>query len=294
MKRKSPLVLICALLLFLPISSLFAQLHINEFLASNNSNTTDEFGEFEDWIEIYNSGSSNVDLAGYFISDNLLNLIVWQVPSTNASLTTVPAGGFLILWADKDIAQGANHLNLKLGASGEDIVLVDPDGETIIDQYTFSAQVEDVSFGRTPDAGSNWDFFAQPTPGATNDTPTGTTQVFPPTASISGGIYSGSISVSLSTTTNGASIYYTLDGSHPSENDEEYDGAISIDENTPLRARAYLDPMLPSTIHTETYLFDVDHTFPIITYTADPVEMFDSNSGMYVKVDEDFEINVNV
>lgn len=286
-----PTTISSALLLFLFSFQVQAQLSLNEFLASNNENIADESGDFEDWIEIYNAGSADINLAGYYISDDLLNPLLWQISTDDPSLTTVPAGGFLILWADKDIDDGANHLDFKLGASGEDIVLVDPDGVTIIDQYSFTAQVEDVSFGRV---GNAWDFFAQPTPGAANNTPPGAPTVFQPIASLQGGLHSGTISVTLSSATNGATIYYTTDGSHPSDNDDEYDGPIEIDGNTPLRARAYLDPSIPSSIMTETYLFDIDHTFPVIAYTADPEEMFGSNPGMYVNFEEDIEINVNV
>ena len=281
-------------LLLLITTVLPAQLSINEFLASNSSIIADESGDFEDWIEIYNAGSADVDLGGYYISDNLAAPLAWQIPTTNASLTTVPAGGFLILWADKDIDDGENHIDIKLGADGEDIILVDPDGVTIIDQYTFATQVEDVSFGRTQDGAGDWDYFGQPTPGATNDTPAGAPQVFAPVASMKGGIYSGNITVSLTTSTEDAIIYYTLDGSHPSDNDNEYTGPLTIDENTPLRARAYLDPFIPSSIQTETYLFDISHTMPVIAYTADPDEMFDDDDGMYTNDDDDIEINVNV
>jgi len=49
--------------------------------------------------------------------------IQWQIPATNAALTTIPAGGYLIFWADDEIAQGANHLNFKLSGGGESVVL---------------------------------------------------------------------------------------------------------------------------------------------------------------------------
>ncbi len=145
-----------------------AQLFINEFLASNASSITDESGAFEDWIELYNAGPTDVNLAGYYISDDATNPLIWQISADNASLTTVPAGGYLILWADKDTEEGANHVDIKLGAGGEDLVLTAPDGVTTIDQLTFGPQSDDISYGRELDGAANFQFFTSPTPAAAN------------------------------------------------------------------------------------------------------------------------------
>jgi len=142
--------------------TLNAQIYINEFLASNETSITDEAGDFEDWIEIYNAGNADVDLAGYYISDDILEPLLWQIPTGSPSLTTVPAGGYLILWADKDTDDGANHIDIKLGAGGEDIILTNPDGVTVVDQLTFGAQTEDVSNGRETDGAANFVFFSSP------------------------------------------------------------------------------------------------------------------------------------
>lgn len=292
MKKQIRLLAYTLALMLGSLSNANAQLFINEFMASNGSTIADEAGDFEDWIEIYNAGASAINLAGYYMSDDASDPLQWQIPADNASLTTVPAGGYLLLWADKD--PGANHLDFKLGSGGEDIVLVAPDGLTIIDQYTFVTQFEDVAFGRTEDGGANWDFFGEPTPGATNDTDPGAPKVANPVFSIAGGFYSGNVAVSLSTSTEDAAIHYTLDGSKPSESDAIYNGPITITANTPLRARAFLSPLVPSDIKTETYLFDIDHTFPVVSYTADPEDLFDPETGMYTNFEEDIEINVNV
>jgi len=166
---KAIMQLLHVLVLLFSFSLLSAQnLSINEFLAANESTISDESGDFEDWIEIYNSGSTDINLAGYYISDDPSELDLWQIPNTNAALTTVPAGGYLILWADKDTDDGENHVDLKLGASGESVVLVSPNGNTILDQIDFGQQSDDVSFGRESDGAANLVFFTTPTPGAMN------------------------------------------------------------------------------------------------------------------------------
>ncbi|MFT5386163.1 MAG: hypothetical protein ACI81W_003575, partial [Saprospiraceae bacterium] len=158
-----------ALCIILYAGPLFSQLSINEFMADNASTITDELGEYEDWIEIYNAGSSAIDIGGYYISDDLTAPLLWQIPTSNASLTTIPAGGFLLLWADKDTDDGENHINIKLGAGGEDIILTSSDGTTVIDQLTFGAQSSDISYGRTLDGGQDFQLFTSPTPNASNE-----------------------------------------------------------------------------------------------------------------------------
>ncbi len=145
-------------------------LYINEFMASNSIGITDEFGEYEDWIEIYNANSFAVNLAGLYITDDLAVLDKWQFPSTNAVLTNIPAGGYIIIWADKDSLQSELHTNFKLSSLGEDIALVeDDDGDlVIIDELTFASQTNDVSYGHYPDASGSFEFFTEPTPNATN------------------------------------------------------------------------------------------------------------------------------
>jgi len=147
-----------------------AILFINEFLASNDSCYADENGEFDDWIEIYNAGNISADLGGLYITDDLTDLIAWQIPDTDPDLTTIMPGGYIILWADKEPEQGVLHVDINLSADdGEDVGLVEADGTTIIDSYTFGAQEPDISEGRLPDGEDNWQFFTVPTPGASNE-----------------------------------------------------------------------------------------------------------------------------
>ena len=143
-----------------------AQIVINEIMAKNESFLTDPEGEFEDWIEIYNGGSSAVNLANYIITDGNTT---WQIPASNASETTVPAEGFLLFWADKDPEQGANHINFKLSGDGELLLLYMPDGTTLVDQLDFGAQNTNLSYGRVLDGAATFQIFTGPTPGASNN-----------------------------------------------------------------------------------------------------------------------------
>lgn len=143
-------------------------LFVNEFLASNSACWADESGEFDDWVELYNSSLSSIDVGGMYITDRLEGDL-YLIPSTDATLTTVPSKGYLILWFDKDEAQGPHHIGEKLSGDGEGIYLLS-DSTTIVDSLSFEVQETDVSMGRLPDGTDNWVKFVVPSPGATNNT----------------------------------------------------------------------------------------------------------------------------
>ena len=56
-----------------------AQVVINEYSAANFSNFQDNFGEYEDWFELYNTGTESFNLDGYYLSDKSNNLTKYQI-----------------------------------------------------------------------------------------------------------------------------------------------------------------------------------------------------------------------
>ena len=145
-----------------------SQLQLNELLASNNTNQMDEFFEFDDWIEIYNPGGI-INLAGYYLSDDPLNLIKHQIPATDPGATTMLPGSFKVFFADKDnLTQGALHTNFTLSGNGETVFLTAPDGVTIIDQIQYPQMAPDISYGRSCEACTTWQYFNTVTYSAPN------------------------------------------------------------------------------------------------------------------------------
>ena len=171
---------------FVPISFEAHKLHINELQSVNNTTLQDEYGEFNDWVEIYNMEGAPVDLAGYYATDDLCDLRKWQIKSGDPSKTTIDTDDWLILWADKDTLQGGNHLNFKLNSS-EMFILTYPDGVTIVDSMSFNLN-PDESIGSDYDGSNNDVVFVKSdiTPGtsnngtvAVNEISTETIQVYP-------------------------------------------------------------------------------------------------------------------
>ncbi len=143
-------------------------LYINELLASNATGITDENGEYDDWFEIFNPNAFDVDLAGWYVSDDPAQITRYQFDPAGMD-AVAPAQGWLLVWADNQTAQGNLHTNFALSASGESIILTAADGATIVDQVEFGPQDPDESYGRQSDGGTPWVTFTAPTPGASNN-----------------------------------------------------------------------------------------------------------------------------
>ena len=138
---------------------------INEFMASNNASIADEAGEYDDWIEITNAGSSTEWLGSKFLSDDLSDRNRWKMPNK-----WLQPGGFILIWADGQDDQGIYHTNFKLSAAGEEIGIFDAPstGFRVIDRIIYNEQTTNISFARTVDGGNQWLVSATPTPGTSN------------------------------------------------------------------------------------------------------------------------------
>ncbi|MCA9235949.1 MAG: chitobiase/beta-hexosaminidase C-terminal domain-containing protein, partial [Planctomycetales bacterium] len=125
-----------------------ADVVISEFLASNSGGLEDGDGDSSDWIELYNTTGSAIDLEGYYLTDDAQSLTKWAFP---AGVTIAPQSTLLVFASDKDGAGplGELHTNFKLSASGEYLGLVAPNGTTIVDAYApeFPPQTTNVSYG---------------------------------------------------------------------------------------------------------------------------------------------------
>ena len=156
----------CGLVSLQAMAEGLPSLVINEFMASNDF-AVEDFdvpGEFDDWFEIYNQGTVAVDMSGMYVTDDLAELDMWQLPDG----IVIQPGEFLVFWADRQMEQGPMHVDFKLSAGGEEIVLVMPDAVTIIDQVVFGQQTTDFSKGRNPDGSEFWNYYILSTPGQTN------------------------------------------------------------------------------------------------------------------------------
>ena len=174
------------------------------------------------------------------------------------------------------------HTNFSLASAGETIFLADSAG-TIVDSLAFQQQTADISYGRQPDGSSTLAFFSPPTPGDSNSASGFNSLASAPEFSETGGFYSSTISVELSSPEPNATIYYTLDATEPTTADLLYSTPIEITTTSVLRARAFIDQSLPSAIQTHTYFMNESSDLVTISLVTDPGNFFDEDSGIYVR-----------
>lgn len=147
------------------------KLVINEFLAENTETLADAAGQYDDWIELYNGSDQSINVAGLYLTDDFNTPSLWRIAEYQPDVTTIAPGGFLLIWADKEMHQGLLHADIKLAASGEQLALIKlVEGQPVyIDSIRYSQQQQDISRGRSYDGAVSWRDFSVPTPGQTND-----------------------------------------------------------------------------------------------------------------------------
>lgn len=160
-------------------------------------------------------------------------------------------------------------------------------GQNLLAIHGLNASTSDSSFLVQPeiiagalDAGSLPVFYGNglATPGWINGTPSSLGNVADTQFSVRRGFYTSPISVAITSTTPGAIIHYTTDGSPPSAtHGTPYTGPLAISSTTVVRAIATLDGWVPTDVDTQTYLFPDD----IITQSADgsPAPGWPATSG---------------
>ena len=221
-----------------------------------------------DWIELENLTSQPLDIGGLYLTDDAGYRQKWQIPLG----TTLSASGRLIVLATgRDILdtrldeQGLLHTNFSLSSDGEYLALTDATG-VVLHEYApqYPPQLPAVSYGMVN--GTPY-FFALPTPGERNF-PGLPGVVQSPEFSVSRGLFSDPFTLQITTTTPGATMVYTTDGSAPTLQNGIQTAApdaqtsptveVSIAATTTLRAAAFKDGLLPTPVETQTYIFPAD------------------------------------
>lgn len=131
-----------------------AQVVISEFVADNKSTLADEDGAFSDWIELYNTGTSTLNLSGWSLTDDPTRQSRWQMPATNLT-----ARGFMVVFAsgkNRAVPGATLHADFSLKAGGEYLALLRPNGSIATEfSPTFPTQFPDVSYGMAQDVTTN-------------------------------------------------------------------------------------------------------------------------------------------
>ena len=275
MKHKSYFIL-C--FLFLQFSLLRAAVFINELMPRNVSCLINEDFNFEGWVELYNSGPQSVDITSYYFSDDVNNLLKWRIKTGDL----LKPGQFVVIYFDE--LDKKNHANFKLKPEGGALYLSDS-RENRIDRISYMTPQRNISYGRKPDGGTSMGHFLNATPGRSNNGEVSTFEkADAPVFDLSAGFYQTSRQVTIQSSSVGARIYYTTDGSEPKINSSIlYTAPVLIAKNTPLRAIAVVNGALPSEITTASYFINSGSiTLPVVSLVTDSILFYSDEIGMLV------------
>jgi hypothetical protein len=257
--------------LFLPYIA-ESQIVINEIMAANANMVIEaDYYNFPDWLEIYNNGTSMINLSEYFLSDNKDELKKWQFPSVPLN-----TGQYYVVYCDKKGT--GRHATFGLSADGETIYLSDNSG-IIIDQVKFGKQFSDVAYGRDPSNPDQWFFCSVPTPGGLNSITTATIQS--PGAGYS--IPAGRLNSAGMLTLTGNGIKYTTSGAEPETISPSYSQPLDINYTMVVKTKTFQDGYLPGETYASTFfLNEHEFTLPVVSISFTPAYFYDNTIGIHV------------
>jgi hypothetical protein len=248
-----------------------AQVHINEYSAANWQQFYDNHNDHEDWIELYNAGTTAADIGGFWISDDPADPQKFQFPAG----TVIDANGFLIVWCSgrNRAENGVFHTGFKLTQTKnnpESLVLTNAQGLTVESVTTEKTAVHQ-SRCRSTDGAGTWKICTDPTLGASNNqSPQYDGFAKRPDMDQIAGFYAGSVTVTISVDEPDDEIYYTIDGTEPTKLSPKYTAPLVLDKTTVVKARSFnpSHAFLPSFIRFNTYFIDEDFTLPVFSVAA--------------------------
>ena len=252
---------------------------IAEVMATTNIENID--GQSKDWIKLYNGSSTAIDLTNWGLSDNPNRPRKWQFP---AGAQIGPNQYFTVYASGENkssVELGKYNTNFKVSAKGgETIVLATPDG-TVIDRMPLPGQYKNIAYGRVG-MSAGFTYFSEPSL-TTASAGAGFGGILSPVAfsHVGGLVHESSITVEL-TAQEGAVIFYTTDCTEPTNHSKRYEGPITLQATTVIRAIAYHNAMLPPPSRAVTYVFGTQHTLPVVCLVTEPDYLWSQGKGLMV------------
>ena len=262
-----------------------AQVVINELMQSNIDCIMDDLNEFPDsWVELYNTGSTAVNLQTYKLGLTDVASEAWKLPNQ-----TIGPKQYVLVYCDKEGSKMHTDYRLDSGKGGS--VYLFNNGVVIDKVEKLKKQpAPNIAYGRKNDGSNEWGYMLSPTPNAANcgqicdhDQILGE-----PVFSEKGKVVTGSMNISLTLslptgTPEGATIRYTTDGSEPTINSAPYINPIAINRTRVVRAKIFCNGWLSPRSTTHTYILHPrEVTLPVIAISTNDKYLNDPKIGIYV------------
>ena len=276
--KKTVITALAALLLLLSAAAL-GEVVFSEVMAQNG---VWQNGHAYDWVELCNSGSRQVDLSGWYLSDSRFDLTRWSFPAG----TKLDKGAYLLVYCtgDSTLSKGKNktfYADFKISAKGGTLYLSDQDGN-LQQTLKLPRQYGNVSYGLSSDSVS-LGFLENATPGKKNTGPACAGRVSEPLLTPAGGMYEKTVTV-YARGDQGAVLRYTLDGETPTEKSPLFpEAGLVIRKTAPLRVRAFAEGLVSSPCAGATYLINEGLSTPVVCLISDNKYLFDAKTGALVK-----------
>ncbi|NLB62350.1 MAG: hypothetical protein GX802_08075 [Clostridiales bacterium] len=234
------------------------KLNANSLWISEVSATSPARSDDMDWVELYNDSENDVELSNYYLSNDLDKPMLFQLSGI------IDAKSYKVFYASKDSTkQGDDVIPFSISLAGESLLLSDKNGYGY-DFFETGALRLNITSGRaTNDYSGERMFFTTPTKNRENDS--GITGYSPtPVFSMVGGFYSDSITLEISCADANSKIYYTTNGSAPTNESTLYSAPITISSTTVLSAISYSENKIISEKVVATYLIEKRHSLPVV------------------------------
>lgn len=255
-------------------------IEITEVQSANADMFVDPSYNYGGWVELRNTTSKPLTLAGLYITDDLAQPRKYELTYGHG---TIAAGGYKTIWFDH-YAVLNTQVDFKLDCDGGTIYILDADG-TEICSLTYPEAVTRTSYAKDETTGA-WTLTDAPTPGRANGSlPELAPRLDPPAVDTDSRLFTGSLQVGVEIP-DGTTLRYTTDGTTPTltNGQESGDGQFSVSSTTTYRFRLFKDGAIPSAPVTRSYIYkDRDYTLPVISVVTDPVNLYDDTLGVYIK-----------
>ncbi|MBO4443847.1 MAG: CotH kinase family protein [Bacteroidaceae bacterium] len=260
---------------------LASSLVVNEIMSANIDSYLDPSWNYGGFVELYNPTDASANLAGCYISDDLLHPLKWHMPLTMGS---IPAHGYKTIWFDHyDAKYGPYQANFKLNTEGGTVCISDDQGNLLV-TCEYPAALTRCAWARTSDGADEWKWTSTPTPGKTNNGSTfADEQLEAPTVSRQSCGFNNQLAFSVRIP-DGCTLRYTTDGSTPTMTNgtTNFSGSFKAEKTTVYRFRLFKDGTLPSPVVTRTfYKRERDYKLPILSVVANNADLYGSEHGIF-------------
>ena len=234
---------------------------INEVSASN-----------PEAIELKNLTNKDIDLSNYYIKDKSNTIYRFEN-------TKILANSYLVLYGSDTSGNKDNKIYLGFRINNSNEILYLYKNNTLIDTFNIGKMTDNISKGRNNNLETV--IYKDITIGSSNNKNYYQGFSLTPTFSIDGGYVEKGTKIELSTKNNSV-IYYTLDGSIPTNKSKKYNSPITINNNTVIKTISYKDGYIESDIESRTFLIGRKHDLPVVSISTNNNYLYGSN-GIFTK-----------